>query len=278
MYNATNKCVLAAAAAMMMWSCGSSEKFPEARAMSESIDSAMSVGQYALAVELMDSLDKTYPLATQIRTEVLRKRPEAMEGLTLQMIAKADSVLAAAEMTIDTLSGKFEHVENKALVENYYVARDGKVRGLMNATGVEPRLDEEFTFYIIASLQGKKIGLNSISLTIGPSTASSNVIPEGDERSIVTPGGQKAVFSGPDAEELGQLAAANPGAASVLTFRGSKGEHTINLSPAQTTALGDSYKYAAAKKEQRFGSLNREKLERQLQIARNQSANIPRPE
>lgn len=275
MFNAVNKSsfMAALAAGLLLSSCGKGHS-PEALAIREAIDEAINQERFAQAVELMDSLNSAYPEEIELRTEVLKLRPSVMEGYTISEIAIADSALAATEMSIEQLSPSFEHIENKALVENYYVAKNGKVKNLMNATAVEARLDEDFTFYVIASLQGKNIGLNSISLEVGGETASTNVIPEGDERAISGVTGQKAVFSGPDAEEIGILASSHRDSASKITFNGRSGSKTIDLTPEQTAAIGDTYLYSKALQDLRLGRIRREKLERQLQISRNQKANI----
>lgn len=276
MFNVVNKNISFASVAtcLLLFSCGNSHN-SGALALRESIDSAISQGKYSDAIVLMDSLDSAYPEEVELRSDVLRMRPSVIEGLTISEISLADSVLAEAEMAIEQLAPAFEHVENKALVENYYVSKAGKVKNLMNATGIEARLDEDFTFYIIASLQGKNIGLNSITLETDGQKASTNIIPEGDERSITGVTGQKAVFSGPDAEEIGALAAEHRGSNSSITFNGRSGEKTINLTSEQTAALADTYLYSQALQNLRISKIRREKLERQLQISRNQKANIP---
>lgn len=277
MFNAASKSVLLSsciALASLAASCGGSGVAPGAEALCKSIDSATAASDYATAILLLDSLDSAYPQEVKLRIEMMKQRPAIMEGLTINEIAQADSALASAKSVIDSLSPLFEHVENKALVENYYVAKAAGVKNLMGATAIEPRLDEEYAFYVIASLQGKTIGLNSLRMTIDGTSATTEVIPEGDERSIKGATGQKAVFSGKDVDALGELAAANPGKSATLTFVGRTGSKDITLTPAQTTAFADTYRYSRALNDLRFASMRREKLERQLQIARNQKANV----
>ena len=275
MFNVANKVSILSflASGMILFSCGNSHN-SDALALRESIDSAISQSRYYDAIMLMDSLDKAYPEEVELRSDALRLRPTVMEGLTIQEISLADSALAEAEIAIEQLAPQFEHVENKALVENYYVSNTGKVKNLMTSTAVEARLDEDFTFYLIASLQGKNIGLNSITLDVDGQKASTAIIPEGDERAIYGVTGQKAVFSGPDAEEIGALAASHRGSVASITFNGRSGEKTISLTPEQTTALADTYIYSQALQNLRISKIRREKLERQLQITRNQKANI----
>ena len=181
--------------------------------------------------------------------------------------------MAYAQMLVDSLSKMFEKISDPKLVEAYYVHKKGKVPDIMSATAVEPRLDEQFGFYIVSSLQGKNIGLNSIGLSVNGHEAYSGIIPYGDDRSFSGSNGQKTVFSGKDVEEIGILAANNPESGK-LVFRGNKGSHTIAITQRQVVAIGDAYKYSEARKSLVSAQILREKLERKLQIARNQMANI----
>lgn len=254
-------------------SCGS--KTPgEAESMLQSIRDDMSAGRFDRAIVAMDSLDSRFPDATAIRSEALKIRPAAIEGATIAEIATADSTIAAVRKTIDSLSSLFDHVVNHKLVENYYVIRSARKPDIMTSTAIEPRVDEDFNFYLICSLQGKNIGLNSLTLSTGSASATTNTIPEGDERSFASALGQKAVFSEADAEDLGRLALASRGADGTLTFNGRSGSKNLRLSASDLRAIADSYQFSQAHKSLVLAQIRREKLERQLQIARNQMANM----
>ena len=246
----------------------------EAETMLSSIQSDIATGHFQQAIATMDSLDRRFPNETAIRAEAIKLRPSAIEGVTIAEIASADSAIAATNKTIDSLAGEFTHIVNPALVENYHVIKSCKKPALMTSTAIEPRVDEDYNFYIVASLQGKNIGLNSLTLTSGGLSATTNVIPEGDERSFASALGQKAVFSEIDAEELGILATKNKGNSATLTFNGRSGSKQITLSPSEVNGIADSYTFAKAHKTLLLAKIRREKLERQLQIARNQIANM----
>ncbi len=256
-----------------IYSCGSSKYNSEAEAMLQSIQTDINDGKFESALSKMDSLDKRYPHATAIRSEALKSRPKAMEGYTLQLIAKEDSAIAFAQKTLDSLHSQFTHVVNSKLVENYYVVKSARKQSLMTSTAIEPRIDEDFNFYIVCSLQGSDIGLYALELKTAGEIAKTKDIPQGDERSIKSALGQKAIFSESDAEDLGRLAmhATTDG---TITFIGRKGSKTIKLSAKEINAIGSSYIYSHTHKSLTLAKIRREKLERQLQIARNQIANI----
>lgn len=251
----------------------SGKTYPEAESLLSSIEQSINHGNYAEALVMMDSLDSKFPEATVIRTQSLALRPTAIEGNTLMQIATADSLIAATSQTIDSLSGKFVHIVNPALVENYYAPISANKSSLINTTVVYPRVDEEYNFYIVCSHAGKNIGLYALQLDCNGLTAKTNDIPEGDERSFSTQYGEKAVFSEADAEDLGKLAQSAMNSGGTITFLGRKGNATLKLSATDIDAIGSSYAYSQAHKDLTLAKIRREKLERQLQIARNQKAN-----
>ncbi len=274
MFKGVNKIAVTAALSVgLLSACSSRPENTQAEGLYSDIEQAMEDGQYEKAIILMDSMDMAYPEMTELRGRLLKMRPSAMEGWTLAEIQKADCDMAYAQMLVDSLSKMFEKISDPKLVEAYYVHKKGKVPDIMSATAVEPRLDEHFGFYIVSSLQGKNIGLNSIGLSVNGHEAYSGIIPYGDDRSFSGSNGQKTVFSGKDVEEIGILAANNPESGK-LVFRGNKGSHTIAITQRQVVAIGDAYKYSEARKSLVSAQILREKLERKLQIARNQMANI----
>lgn len=253
-------------------SCGNKSN-TEAQAMLRDIQAEIECGQYSHALEIMDSLDSRFPAATSERSEALKLRPKAMEGYTINQISVADSILMATQQMIENLSSGFEHIVNPKLVENYYVIKSAKKANLMTSTAIEPRVDEDYNFYLVGSLTGNDIGLYAIELTIGETTARSNEIPSGDERVFTSALGTKAVFSESDAEEIGKLAADSDASKGIITFIGRKGSKKLNLTAGEVEAIGNSYLYSKAHKNLMLAKIRREKLERQLQIARNQIAN-----
>jgi len=256
-----------------IYSCSSSKSDSEAKALLQSIQTDLNDGKFESALSKMDSLDKRYPNATAIRSEALKSRPKAMEGYTLQQIAKEDSAIAFAQKTLDSLHSQFTHVVNPKLIENYYVVKNVRKPTLMASTAIEPRVDEDFNFYIVCSLQGSDIGLYALELKTAGEIAKTKDIPQGDERSITSALGQKAIFSESDAEDLGRLAM-NATTDGTITFIGRKGSKTIKLSTKEINAIGSSYMYSQTHKSLTLAKIRREKLERQLQIARNQMANV----
>ncbi len=255
----------------------SGKTYPEAESMLTTIRQNIDQGNFADAITMMDSLDSRYPEATTVRAQVLALRPAAIEGNTIVQIASADSVIAVTTQVIDSLTGQFVHVMNPALVENYYAPISVNKSSLINTTAVYPRVDEEYNFYIVCSHAGKNLGLYALQLDCNGMTAKTNDIPAGDERSFSTQYGEKAVFSEADAEEIGKLAQSAMHVGGTITFLGRKTNATLKLSPAEIDAIASSYAFSQAHKDLTLAKIRREKLERQLQIARNQKANAVAP-
>lgn len=274
MYNALSKTLAAAALAALAGACSSQD--PEKKAADElvgRIEIEIQASRPMQAMALMDSVDKLYPSQIEARRKVTALRPKAIEQASIQQIAKADSIIAATQLLLAELEPKMKHIDGGDL-DGYYVA-DGAGKGaFMNATGIQARVnDDNFTFYIVAQTRGKKIGINQIALNTASDESQSQPIPAGSARVVEIEGSELATFLAEEVADLGAWAADNAGAIKGAMIFGSKGNQRVALTPAQAQAIANAWQFSNAKMRHINALMLREKLDRQLQVARDQIAN-----
>ncbi len=227
-------------------------------------------GNPILAKSLLDSIDSQYPSQLEVRRLATTLRPQAIEKITVQQIASADSMLAKAQLDIAELEPLMKHISGGEL-EGYYVVADAYNPSFINTTGIEGRVnDNNMLYYMVAQNRGKAIGINAIELTSDGSQMRSESIPDGNPRVDVVEGGEIATFLAEEVTSLGKWASENQ--VKGATIIGSKGNTKVKLTDKQAAALGTAWKYANAKARERQTRILRERLERQLQIARDQIA------
>lgn len=274
MLNAINK-TLVAGVLMAGMLAGCSDKEREgAMALYGAAEAHIDTNQYTQALATLDTLNARYPDQTQIRRDALRLRAMAMQGLALDSISAGSEALAAATIDRENRDPRFRHVDSSVGLEGYYLPK-GVNDKVMTATCIQPRVSDQGFFYIVANVQGRSIGLQSIDFVDGAESASSSAISPA--RVIRVEGSESASFNPEDLEGIGEWLLAHPGASKVV-IRGSKGNATVKLDAALRSQLTECYEYSRALQAQRLASLKREKYERMLATARDQLANLPVPE
>lgn len=272
MYSAIKRIGTALAIAAMMASCSQAD--PDKKAAQELLAEAtrlMGEGNAEQALALMDTIDTKYASQVDVRREALGLRPRAIEQVTMRQISVADSLLAATQIEINELQGAFTHVSGDDL-EGYYIVSGAK-GGFINSTGIEPRVnDANHMFYIVAQISGKTIGINQIILSGADGSMASQTIPASSARVAAIEGSELASFLPEEVNDLGQWAAEHSGSISKATVAGTKGKQEVKLSADQAAAIGKAWRYASAMQRHRQAALLREKLDRRLQVARDQAA------
>lgn len=236
----------------------------------ERATAAYEKGDAMLAKSLLDSIDQKYNEQLEVRRLATTLRPKAIEKMTIQQIAATDSMLAQASLDAAALEPLMKHIPGGEL-EGYYVVADAYNPSFINTTGIEGRVnDDNLLYYMVAQNRGKAIGINAIQLTADGGQCRSELIPAGSPRVDIVEGGEIATFLAEEVDALGQWASENT--VKGATIVGAKGNAKVKLSEKQAAALGTAWKYANAKNRERQARIVREKLERQLQIARDQIA------
>ena len=267
--------ILFFAGALCLSGCSQKNEDEEAaRALMVQAEANINDNRPERAIELLDSLDHAYPALTAVRREALPLRPRAMEQITIRQIAATDSILLAAQAEIDRLAPEFKHIPGDGL-EGYYVYAKAYNPNFVNAAqAVEPRVnDANFMFYIAAQNRGKATGLNALSIADrSGATCRSEAIPASSARLVNIEGAEMTSFLPEEVDSLGRWCAERPDALVSVSLIGPKGSASIKLNAAQSEAFAAAYRFASAHQRRSSGAIVREKLDRQLQLARDQQA------
>lgn len=274
MYNAFSKPMAAAALAVMMGACA--EQDPDKKAAEDlvgRIEIEIQASRPMQAMALMDSVDKLYPAQIDARRKVTAMRPKAIEMASIQQIAKADSIIAATQLQLADLEPKMKHIDGGDL-DGYYLAADQGKAPFMNSTGIQARVnDDNFTFYIVAQTRGKKIGINQVALNTATDQAESQQMPASSARVVDIEGSELATFLAEEVADLGAWAADNAAGIKGAMIYGAKGNQRVSLTADQARAIATAWEFSNAKMRHINALMLREKLDRQLQVARDQIAN-----
>lgn len=275
MLHAINKLSLSCAIfAMFLCSCGNNDKAGADALLAES-QTAISNRQFAEAITLLDTLNARYPKQTAERRQGLQLRASAMEGLAMDSIAAGDQILATASMELERISPNFHHVAGPAGLEGYWLHKKAP-ESIMGSTTVQGRVSDEGYFYIVANVQGRSIGLSTITISDGGEYVTSESISP--IRVVKVEGSETASFSPEEVAKIGAWLEAHPNATK-LTINGSKGKADVKFTAALRSQLLQTYQYSRAMQDKHRATVHREKYERMLAAARDQLANLtPVPE
>ena len=105
-----------------------------------------------------------------MRRNALATRAAAIEAATMERIGPAQEALVRAQLTVDSLQALFVHIEGTRGLEGHRVAKELAKNNVTASTGIEPRIDGDGYMSIAAVVKGKRIGLNSLSVTTAAGT------------------------------------------------------------------------------------------------------------
>lgn len=274
MFNAINKVIFAAMVlSLPLLSCSDKNRSDASALFAES-EAAISSANYSGALVLLDTLNSRYPDQVDIRRDALRLRALAMQGLATDSIAIGSEALAVATLRVEELRPKFRHVDSSVGLEGYFIP-DGAPEKVMTTTGIQARVSDKGFFYIVANLQGKSIGLNSLEFVDGTESVSTSTISEA--RIVKVEGSESVSFNPEDLEGVGAWLS-NHSTANKIVMHGSKGSVNVKLDDKLRTQLVACHEFSEALQAQRLASIKREKYERMLATARDQLANLPQPD
>ncbi len=255
-------------------SCSDGNKEQEAaQARLDYADSLITQGNYTLALSELDSIEAMYPKMIDVRRRAHDLRPKAIEQLTMRQIQSADSLIAVTQQGIAELEGGFKHIGGEDL-EGYYLPDGFKANAFTNTTSIQPRVnDADFRFYIVASNNGKYLKINRVSYLIGGNEFASDAIPAGSERSSRLEGSEIATFLPEEVDSIGRISANAGSPITGAVIIGENGRQKVAVTPAQSNALINAWRYGNLRQQLRSALILREKLDRQLQTSRDQLAN-----
>lgn len=261
----------------LMCACGGKQENPQARELLDNANAAFEQQDYALATTLLDSLQKTFPSELGIQRESMALRPKVIEQTALLQLQQLDSLDAADTSTLTALKPALKWVKTPGMIEGYWIDAKAYNPNFMNTTGIEARVNEIGQFYIVSSVNpAGTLKHTSVTLKTGSESVTTQTVPYDGESNYRLGGGEVITFSPEQSDTIGftamQAVNANPSATGTLIFNGAKNTKSIRLNAAQTAAIANAYRYSSAVIRARDNQVQRQKLNRTIEIARQQAA------
>ena len=261
----------------LICACGGKQENPQARELLDNANAAFGQQDYALATTLLDSLQKTFPTELGIQRESMALRPKVIEQTAISQLQQLDSLDAADTSTLTALKPALKWVKTPGMIEGYWIDAKAYNPDFMNTTGIEARVNEIGQFYIVSSVNpAGNLKHTSITLKTASASATTPTVPYDGESNYRLGGGEVITFSPEQSDTIGftamQAVNANPSATGTLIFNGARNTKAIRLNAAQTAAIANAYRYSSAVIRARDNQVQRQKLNRTIEIARQQAA------
>ena len=273
MCNVVSKAAIAVTvASLAMTACGGGNTEKQlADGLVSSADSALNAGNYAMTIELLDTLQSKYPGQVDAQRKGMHIRPLAMEKMTVTEMQMTDSLQAYYAHVCDSLMDYFTFVNNPELVEGYYVIKEYANSTLYNRTGVEARVSPDGDFYIISSLTARPVKHTSISLKGAEGEVSTSEVAYDGDRNYRSGGTEMITFIGAECDTLGHFLQTPNAGKVTLTFKGNS-NYSTPLSTNDSRSIALAYTLSEAMEMSKKLSAKRNFLDKQLLLARDQAA------
>lgn len=273
---ATKIISLGFAAALILTSCGPSAEEQAASELLGQTQALIDMGQYGSAIDSVKVLNERFRSLTAIRRMALRLQAVATEGLIKDSIQAIEPVLAQSTLDCDSLASLFDSIPPAAEgLEGYYLPKGVKATGAVSQTGIQPRVSLDGYLYLAANINGRLIGLQTLSLSDAGKSWTSGVISPA--RVVTVEGSEIASIAPEEIQGLGEWLMENPGGAIKGSFNGDRGKVAFAVSPELRRRIILCWRYSEGLQLRRHAAIQREKLERKLQSVRDQLANMPLP-
>lgn len=261
----------------LMCACGGKQENPQARELLDNANAAFEQQDYALATTLLDSLQKTFPSELGIQRESMALRPKVIEQTAVVQLQQLDSLDAADTSTLTSLKPALKWIKTPGMIEGYWIDAKAYNPNFMNTTGIEARVNEIGQFYIVSSVNpAGSLKHTSITLKTASGSATTPTVPYDGESNYRIGGGEVITFSPEQSDTIGAAAlhavSTNPSVSGTLIFNGAKTNKSIRLTAAQTAAIANAYRYSSAVIRARDNQVQRQKLNRTIEIASQQAA------
>lgn len=269
--------IIHATAICLLASCGNKEN-PDARSLLQGATEAYQSGDYTQSTQLLDSLQKQFPEELTIQREALSLRPKVIEQVALRQIASVDSMAQLDDATMQQLKPMLKWVKTPGMIEGYWVDSKAYNPNFMNTTGIEARVSEIGQFYIVSSANPSSLKHTSVTLTLGQHSATTPEVPYDGESNYRIGGGEVITFSPEQSDTIGALAAeiltSIPPSSMSITFNGANNKKTVKLNDAQARGILNAYLYSQAVIRARDNQVERQRLERTIEIAQRQASQM----
>lgn len=263
MSNATIKLITAILAAASFTACGDNTS-RSAQSVYDAASSLLEQGNPAGAITMLDSLDSAYPAETSLRRRGMHLRALALEKLTVAELAETDSLLACLTAESQQLSTSLRKVDNA--VEPYFIAAGSTLA----PTGLQARMAPDGVIYIVSSLSGHPLRHTSITASAGGRTASTATVAFDGERSSRNGGVETVHFVGAECDSLIRFITSADSPVTI-TWNGTSG-YSRPLTASEQKAIATLGSYAASVTAVKVATLEHQRLEKRLEIARSQAA------
>lgn len=249
--------------------CSGDNEKKLAQALYDQAEEAIDAAHYSTAVMLIDSLKTTYPRQIDIRRRALHLTARAGEGLALQRLQSADSLLAAVTAESEAMRDQIKQVDNP--VEKYYVAASAKPAEFIGSDGLQARLSPDGQLYIISSLGSRKVKSTAVAVESTGERAETSSVAHDGERNDRSMGAEVITFMGVECDSLANFIAAHAADPITLTFMGEK-NYSMTLPKSQAEEIAVVTRYATLLGRGRAAVVEKEKQQRILDTARSQAA------
>lgn len=255
--------------------CSSKSENPDARNLLAKAENDFNSGNYASSIALLDSLQKTFPAETALQREAMAMRPKVIEAEATKALAAVDSTYNADIETLKSLKTQLKWIKTPGMIEGYWIAPEVYRSDFMNTTGIEARVSEIGEFYIVSSVNpAGNLKHQSIGLKTSAGNARTQNVAYDGESNYRIGGAEVITFSPAQSDTIGMVARnaveANQAAGASVIFYGVKGEKSVKISQAVLKGIGKAYAYSAATIRARDLQVERERLNRTIEIARRQ--------
>lgn len=267
--NTSRPLVSALAALSILASCSGSGDKAKAEALLAEATAAYDARNYAGAITLTDSIKSAYPAEIDVRRQALHLATRATEGLTVQKLQEADSLVAVLGVRGDSLQRLVKFVKNP--IEGYYTGASTDPESVGAVNGLQARISPDGDFYIISSLKGKPAKSTSVTVSCNGESASTASVPHDGERNDRSMGAEIITSMGVECVSLGRFINKHRATLMTLTFNGSS-SHSMPLPAIQASEIATLYDYATTLRQAKLASIEKERLTRMLDIARSQAA------
>lgn len=265
MYNVTIKTLSVFILTLTSIGCTSSSDSKDAANIYTEAEAAQKKGDNTFAIELLDSLDSCFPSEVDLRRRAMHIRALAMEGLYASQLSTADSIIAVTQIRVDSLGRMMNRINNS--IEPYYIVKGSSLA----PTGIQARISPDGVFYIVSSLDGHRIGHTALSLSSERGNVMSSNVGYDGERNTRSGSVECVHFVGAECDTLGRFALDNRDIPIRLSFHGSS-TYSRPLTQSEANAVATAYDYSSSTIALKVATLEHERLEKQLAVARNQSA------
>lgn len=267
MLNAASKICLATLTVVALASCGNSDK-KAALQLSEAAEQEVKAGRYEGAMMLLDTLDSKYAAEVEVRRSAMKFRAMAVEGLTLRRISAVDDTLAYLKSELEGFDKEFEYVQNPGNgLGGNYVAKDL----VKSKSEILPRINDEGYLTLSVKVDGKPIGFTHIVFLDGSQSAATT--PVAETRIVKVENTEMTVLQQEDLNGVAGWLAVHPDTGE-YELVGKTSSLKRKLTPQLQQAIVETWRFAEAKQAYRLALIEREKLERRLQLSRDQLANV----